>query len=86
MQRKNPLFERETDQVQAFSVDFEDGLEVINAAPALHSDLLLHADRCAQCRRRELQAKPRRLGRCQRAARRDERQRNQHCGGPDHSW
>jgi hypothetical protein len=54
------LAERESYQVQALGVNFQRGIDAVDAAQALDNELLLQTDRGFQRGGREFQTQPRR--------------------------
>jgi hypothetical protein len=52
VQRENPLAERETYQVQALGVNFQRGIDGVDATLALDNELLVQTDRGLQRGRR----------------------------------
>jgi hypothetical protein len=58
VQCKNPLAERESYQVQALGVNFQRGIDAVDAARALDDELLMQTDRGFQRGWREFQTQP----------------------------
>jgi hypothetical protein len=85
VQRENPLAHRQSNHVEPIRIDFKGSVKLIDAAFALNPEMLLHVDRRAQSRRRQLQSQARALrpwqGACKNA-----REPEIECKAPDYSW